>query len=216
MRAHRGLRGRRGQPVGRPPVTKPPETDAEMAAAHVSGLATVHNDTVHLAPYDPDWPIQYAAEAAKIRTALGAKALVLEHVGSTSIPGLPAKPVLDILLAVADSADEDAYAPALTAQGYRLHIREPDWEQHRLLKGERPTVNLHVFTQGSGEIRRMIAFRDRCRAHPEERRLYEENKRALAGRVWRYVQHYANAKAEVVEAIIARAFAEASGHSTRD
>jgi GrpB-like predicted nucleotidyltransferase (UPF0157 family) len=140
---------------------------------------------------------------------------MLEHVGSTSIPGIPAKPVLDVLLAVADSADESAYVPALTDQGYRLHIREPDWEQHRLLKGLDPAVNLHVFTQGSPEISRMIAFRDRCRAHPEERRLYEETKRALAGRVWRYVQHYANAKGEVVEAIIARALSEAPGQSTR-
>ena len=189
-------------------MAKPPETDAEMAATHVSGIATVHNDTVYLAPYDPAWPTQYEAEAAKIRAALGERALVLEHVGSTSIPGIPAKPVLDVLLAVADSADEAAYVPALVAQGYRLHIREPEWEQHRLLKGQDPAINLHVFTDGSHEIRRMIAFRDRCRTLPEERRLYEETKRALAGRVWRYVQHYANAKGEVVEAIIARALAE--------
>ena len=189
-------------------MTKPPETDEEMAAAHVSGKATVHNDTVYLAQYDPAWPAQYEAEAVKIRAALGERALVLEHVGSTSIPGLRAKPVLDILLAVADSADEPSYVAALAGQGYRLHIREPDWEQHRLLKGLEPAVNLHVFTQGSPEIARMIAFRDRCRTHPEEKRLYEETKRALAGRVWRYVQHYANAKGEVVEAIIARGLAE--------
>ena len=196
-------------------MAKPPETDAEMAAAHVSGTPSVHNDTVYLAPYDPAWPAWYEAEAAKIRAALGERALMLEHVGSTSIPGIPAKPVLDVLLAVADSADEAAYVPALVAHGYRLHIREPDWEQHRLLKGQDPAVNLHVFTDGSHEIRRMIAFRDRCRTQPEERRLYEETKRALAGRVWRYVQHYANAKGEVVEAIIARALAEQPGQSTR-
>ena len=189
-------------------MSQPPESDEEMAAAHVSGTATIHNDTVYLAPYDPAWPLRYDAEAAKIRAALGDRALVLEHVGSTSIPGIPAKPVIDVLLAVADSGDEDAYVPALVAQGYRLHIREPDWHEHRLLKGSDPQVNLHVFTRGSREIRRMIAFRDRCRAHPEERQLYEDTKRALAARRWRYVQHYANAKAEVVEAIIARALAE--------
>jgi GrpB-like predicted nucleotidyltransferase (UPF0157 family) len=152
--------------------------------------------------------VQYEAEAAKVRTALGPAALVLEHVGSTSIPGIPAKPILDILLAVADSSDEAAYVPTLVSQGYRLHLREPEWEQHRLLKGVAPAVNLHVFTAGSPEVRRMLAFRDRCRRHPEERQLYEDAKRALAGRVWRYVQHYANAKGEVVEAIIARALAE--------
>ena len=97
-------------------MTKP-ETDEEMAAIRVSGSVTPHNAQIYLAPYDPIWPDQYAAEAAKIRDALGDAARVLEHVGSTSIPGLSAKPILDILLAVPDSADEAAYVPALTGQG---------------------------------------------------------------------------------------------------
>jgi len=189
-------------------VTKAPETDEEMAALRVSGTVTPHNAQVYLAPYDPTWPAQYEAEAAKIRAALGEAAIVLEHVGSTSIPGIPAKPIIDVLLAVANSSDENAYVPALTAQGYRLHLREPDWEQHRVMKGEHPDVNLHVFTVGSREVVRMLAFRDRCRSHPEERRLYLETKQALAGRVWRHVQHYANAKSDAVEAIIARALPE--------
>jgi GrpB-like predicted nucleotidyltransferase (UPF0157 family) len=186
-------------------MTRKPETDEEMAAIRVSGTVTPHNAQVYLAPYDPTWPEQFEGEAAKIRAALGDGALVLEHVGSTSIPGLPAKPILDILLAVADSSDEASYVPALTAQGYRLHLREPDWEQHRVIKGDQPLVNLHVFTAGSREIARMTAFRDRCRNVPEERQLYLDTKTALAGRVWRHVQHYANAKGDVVEAIIARA-----------
>lgn len=186
-------------------MTKKPETDEEMAAIRVSGAVTAWNNTIPLYPYDPTWPAQYAAEAAKIRVALGEGAIVLEHVGSTSIPGLSAKPILDILLAVANSSDEDSYVPALTAQGYRLHLREPDWEQHRVLKGDAPMVNLHVFTAGSGEIARMLGFRDRCRTHPEELALYQQTKQRLAGQVWRHVQHYANAKGEVVEAIIARA-----------
>lgn len=186
-------------------MTKAPETDEELAAVRVGGTVTPHNAAIHLAPYNPAWPAQYAAEEAKIRAALGDAALVLEHVGSTSIPGISAKPILDILLAVADPADEDAYVPALTRQGYRLHLREPDLEQHRLMKGDDPPVNLHIFTVGSKEIARMVGFRDRCRSHPEERRLYEETKRELAARTWRHVQHYANAKSEVVEAITARA-----------
>ena len=189
-------------------MSRPPETDEEMAAIRISGTMTPHNAPIHLAPYDPTWPVRYAAEDTKIRTALGERALVLEHVGSTSIPGIPAKPIIDILLAVADSSDEDAYVPDLTAQGYRLHLREPDWEQHRVMKGVNPDVNLHVFTVGSGEVVRMLAFRDRCRSHPEELRPYLETKRDLASRTWRHVQHYANAKAEVVESIIARALAE--------
>ena len=189
-------------------MTKKPETDEDMAAIRVSGAVTPYNAAIHLAEYDETWPVQYAAEAAKIRAALGERALVLEHTGSTSIPGLCAKPLIDILLAVADSADEDAYVPALTAQGYRLHLREPDWHEHRVLKGDAPMVNLHVFTVGSAEIERVLGFRDRCRHNADERRLYEETKRALAARTWRHVQHYANAKGDVVEEIIARALAE--------
>jgi GrpB-like predicted nucleotidyltransferase (UPF0157 family) len=191
-------------------MTAKPETDDEMAAIRVSGTVTPHNAQIYLAPYDPTWPEQYEREAAKIRAALTDKAMVLEHVGSTSIEGVPAKPILDILLAVADSSDEDAYVPTLTAQGYRLHLREPEWEQHRVMKGDWPSVNLHVFTVGSREIERMIAFRDRCRGVPAERQLYLETKQVLAGQVWRHVQHYANAKGEVVEAIIARALAAKS------
>jgi len=186
-------------------MTRLPDTDEEMAALRISGTVTAHSDTIRLAPYDPAWPALYAQEAAKIRAALGDGALVLEHVGSTSIPGMSAKPILDILLAVANSADEASYVPPLTAQGYRLHLREPNWEQHRVFKGENPSVNLHVFTNGSREIARMLGFRDRCRTHPEEFALYLAVKQELAGRVWRHVQNYANAKSDVVEAIIARA-----------
>jgi GrpB-like predicted nucleotidyltransferase (UPF0157 family) len=189
-------------------VTAKPETDEEMAALRVSGSVTAWNNTIPLFDYDPAWPVQYAGEEAKIRAALGAGAVVLEHVGSTSIAGIPAKPIIDILLAVANSADEGAYVPALSAHGYRLHIREPDWHEHRVLKGDDPLVNLHVFTVGSPEIARMVGFRDRCRTHPEERDLYARTKRELAARTWRHVQHYANAKSEVVEEIIARALQE--------
>ncbi len=189
-------------------MSKRPDTDEEMAALRVSGTVTPHEAPISLFPYDPQWPAQYAREEAKIRAALGAAALVLEHVGSTSIPGMSAKPILDILLAVSDSADESSYVPQLTSQGYRLHLREPSWEQHRVLKGDSPSVNLHVFTAGSREIIRMLAFRDRCRAVPQEAALYQTTKQALAARVWRHVQHYANAKSDVVEAIVARALAK--------
>jgi GrpB-like predicted nucleotidyltransferase (UPF0157 family) len=188
-------------------MSKKPETDEELAAIRLDGVVVPHNATIDLFDYDPDWPGLYALEAAKIRAALGDDVLVLEHVGSTSIPGLCAKSLIDIVLGVADSADEDAYVPALTAQGYRLQVREPEWHEHRLMKGDGPAVNLHIFTAGSDQITRMVAFRDHCRANPEERRLYEAAKRELAARTWRHVQHYANAKSEVVEAIIARALA---------
>src|SRR6516162_1576587 len=90
------------------------------------GEPTVLNGPVELVDYNPEWPRQFAREAEHIRAVLGDRAIRIEHVGSTSVPGLIAKPIIDILLVVADSANEQAYAPALTAAGYVLRIREPD------------------------------------------------------------------------------------------
>jgi GrpB-like predicted nucleotidyltransferase (UPF0157 family) len=159
---------------------------------------------VTLAEPDPAWADWYAREEARIRRALGSRALQIEHVGSTSVPGLCAKPVIDIVLSVADSADEATYVPDLEAAGYELHLREPEWHEHRFLRDHHPDVQIHVFPIGSTEIERMLLFRDRLRAHPDERGLYEHTKRELAARRWDYVQDYADAKSEVVEAIIAR------------
>jgi GrpB-like predicted nucleotidyltransferase (UPF0157 family) len=160
---------------------------------------------VVLTPYDPEWPRLYEREAGRIRAALGGRALVLEHVGSTSIPGLAAKPKIDILLVVADSADEEAYVPALEAAGYTVRIREPEWQEHRLLKGPEVDLNLHVFSSGAAEVERLLRFRDHLRADPADRELYERTKRGLAERDWETVQDYADAKSDVVEAILLRA-----------
>ncbi len=158
-----------------------------------------------IADYDPRWPQDFEREAEKIRAALGPRALVVEHVGSTSVPGLAAKPVIDILLVVADSADEDFHAPALSAAGYALRIREPEWFEHRMFKGTEPEVNLHVFSAGCAEIDRILLFRDWLRSHPDDRELYQETKLALAGRDWRCVQDYADAKTQVIREIMDRA-----------
>ena len=166
-----------------------------------------------LAEYDAAWPDHFAREAARIRTALGDRALRIEHVGSTAVPGLAAKPLIDVLLVVADSADEPTYVPDLEAVGFVLRIREPDWHEHRVLKRTAIDVNLHVFSVGSSEIERMLRFRDWLRGNPADRELYERTKREMAGRHWRYVQNYADAKTEVVEAIVARAEASAEAQS---
>jgi GrpB-like predicted nucleotidyltransferase (UPF0157 family) len=163
---------------------------------------------IHLADYDPDWPILYEREAARVRGLLGDRVRLLEHVGSTAVLGLPAKPVVDMLLAVADSADEPAYVPSLEAGGYAVWIREPDWHEHRLFKGPDTDIHLHTFSEGSSEITRMLVFRDRLRANDDERERYLRAKRELAARHWVYIQDYADAKGEVVEGIIARAFAD--------
>jgi GrpB-like predicted nucleotidyltransferase (UPF0157 family) len=168
-----------------------------------------HNAAIHLAEPDPTWPEQYVEQAAKVRAALRARAVVVEHTGSTSVPGLPAKPVLDILLLVADPTDEAAYVPDLERAGFVLHLREPGWHQHRLLRGTDPAVNLHVFAVASPEAERMLLFRDRLRDNPDELERYARAKRELAAREWAVVQDYADAKSEVVEAIIARARADA-------
>ena len=183
-----------------------PEREAELQAVRLDKVEVL-GGPIELVEYDAAWPGLYEREAEKIRAALGDRVLVLEHAGSTSVPGLAAKPIVDIVLAVADSADEDAYVPPLEAAGYVLTIREPDWHEHRLLKGRDPTVNLHVFSHGSPEVERMLVFRDRLRSDEAERTLYERTKRDLAGRTWTYVQDYADAKTEVVEAILARALA---------
>lgn len=165
--------------------------------------------TVTLADYDTRWPDLFAREAARVRSVLGDTAERVEHVGSTSVPGLPAKPIIDMVLAVPDSADEARYVPALEAAGYRLVIREPDWFEHRVFKGPDTNVNLHVFTTGATEIDRMLRFRDWLRATERDRDLYADTKRDLARRTWRHIQHYADAKDDVVAEIMARA--EAAG-----
>jgi GrpB-like predicted nucleotidyltransferase (UPF0157 family) len=162
--------------------------------------------TVTLVDYDDGWPRQYEDQAARIRGALGDRVVRLEHIGSTSVPGLAAKPIIDILLVVPDPADEDAYVPALERAGYRLVIREPGFDEHRVLRvrGRVPEVNLHVFPPGSAEIDRYLWFRDRLRSDDADRRLYQDAKRRLAGRHWAYIQDYADAKSGVVEEIIER------------
>jgi GrpB-like predicted nucleotidyltransferase (UPF0157 family) len=161
--------------------------------------------TIYLAPYDPDWTKQFSLQAKQIRDALSERVLLLEHVGSTSVPGLSAKPVIDMVLAVSNSADEPSYVPLLEARGFVLRIREPDWFQHRLLKAPDIAGNLHVFSIRCEEIDRMLTFRDWLRMHDEDRRLYEETKRKLAAQTWKDTQHYADAKSEVVQEILGRA-----------
>jgi GrpB-like predicted nucleotidyltransferase (UPF0157 family) len=189
--------------------THPPAlTREEQILAVRIGEVVPLNGPILIADYDPAWPQLYTREAERIRAALGDQVLLLEHVGSTSVSGLAAKPRIDILLVVPRSADEPDYVPALEAAGYVLHIREPDWYEHRVFKGPDTDVNLHVFSPGCPEIARMRLFRDWLRANAADRELYERTKRDLARREWKYTQQYADAKAEVVEAILARAQSE--------
>jgi GrpB-like predicted nucleotidyltransferase (UPF0157 family) len=175
--------------------------DEELQAVTV-GPREPHNAPITLAAYDPDWPRSFRREAGRLRSVLGDAALHIEHVGSTSVPGLVAKPIIDILLVVPDSADEPRYLPRLQAAGYVLRIREPEWFEHRLFKGPDTDINLHVFSPGAAEVQRMLCFRDRLRDDDAARSRYARVKRDLAQRTWRHVQDYADAKAAVVSEIL--------------
>jgi GrpB-like predicted nucleotidyltransferase (UPF0157 family) len=159
---------------------------------------------IQIMDHDPLWPEVFRREADRIRTLLGCRALQIEHTGSTSVPGLAAKPIIDMLLVVADSSDEPAYVPILKRAGYSLCIREPNWHEHRMFKGPAADINLHVFSSGCPEINRILNFRDWLRNNAADRDLYERTKRDLAEKEWVDVQDYANAKTAVIEEILAR------------
>ena len=163
------------------------------------------NGRVRISEPDPKWPYLFRQEDSRIRGALGDRVLALEHVGSTSVPGLPAKPCVDLLLVVADSADEPAYLPDLEGAGYSLVIREPGWYEHRVLKGPSINLNLHVFSEGCEEVDRMRLFRDYLTADTGARERYVAVKRELAERTWERIQDYADSKTGVISELLAEA-----------
>ena len=192
------------------PPAGEPSLEERMQAVRIGPLQPLTGKIV-IAPYSEEWPRMFASQADRIGAALGARALMLEHAGSTSVPGLAAKPIIDIVLVVTDPANEADYVPALEAAGYTLRIREPDWYQHRLLKFTDPDVNLHVFGPDCEEVARMLLMRDWLRRDDADRALYERTKRELAQRDWTYAQQYADAKSEVVREILGRARAALGG-----
>ena len=163
------------------------------------------NGRVRLSDHDPKWPYLFKQEDARIRGALGDRVLSLDHVGSTAVPGLVAKPCVDLLLTVADSADEPAYVPDLEAAGYSVVIREPDWYEHRVLDGPNINLNLHVFTEGCEEIGRMLLFREYLIANADARDRYTVVKRELAEHTWERIQDYADAKSDIVTELLGEA-----------
>ena len=165
---------------------------------------------IRVVNYDPEWPQMFEREAERIRNALGDHALRIEHVGSTSVPELPAKAIIDMVLVVSESNNEPQYVAALETAGYRLHLREPGWYEHRMFKGPENRVNLHVFSSGCPEIERMVRFRNWLRVSKDDRELYARTKQALAEREWKYTQNYADAKSAVIEEIMSRAGRAAS------
>lgn len=158
---------------------------AEQITRHHAEAAVVYVDahptgyTVRIEESDTGWPARYDELAAQILTLLGDRALDIQHIGSTSVPGMPAKPIIDIDLTVADPGDEVAYSPALKTLGYVHWITEPEWHGHRLFKMlTEPRVHLHVFGPECPEVVRHTMFRDWLRTHPQNREQYAAAKRA--------------------------------------
>jgi GrpB-like predicted nucleotidyltransferase (UPF0157 family) len=176
-----------------------------QAIRWVDGVPAEFDPIVIVDP-DPSWPAEYERESERILAALGGLVVRIEHVGSTSVPGLPAKPIVDIDVQVPDSADEDAYVPALVGAGYRHVLREPWWNGHRMLVRTDGGVNLHVFQAGSPEPLRHLLFRDWLRSHPDDRDLYAAAKRRLAVETADDPDSYNLDKNAVIDDIYSRIF----------
>lgn len=156
---------------------------------------------VVLTPYDPSWPTRYEAQRQRLVAALGAKARRIQHIGSTSVPGLVAKPVIDVLLVVDDVQDEAAYLGPLEASGYLLRVREPG---HRMLRTPDLGVHVHVWSEGDPAVDAHLAFRDQLRVSKYDRDRYAATKRELAAQLWPTMDHYAAAKSDVIREILNR------------
>jgi GrpB-like predicted nucleotidyltransferase (UPF0157 family) len=163
---------------------------------------------VRIQDYDPTWPARFRVFADRVRGVLGDRALTVEHIGSTSVPGLAAKPIIDMLLTVSEVSDEAFYVPPLQSLGLGLRVRETD---HRMLRTPQRDVHLHLYEPNCPEVRDHLDFRDWLRVSAADRALYEKTKRRLAGRRWGDTNDYAIAKTETVHAILTRARAWRAG-----
>ena len=166
--------------------------------------------SIELVAYDASWPSRFERERARIGAALGAIAQRIDHIGSTAVPGLQAKPIIDIQVGVGDPDSEATYLPPLQAAGYRLRVREP---RHRMLRTPGLDVHVHVCASGGDWERRHLLFRDWLRVEQADADLYAEVKRVLAARDWDDMNEYANAKTETVLSILERAEAWAAATS---
>lgn len=174
-------------------------------------VGDVERRRVVLVEHDPAWAARAATLLGEVRAALADRVDLAAHVGSTAVPGLVAKPIVDLVVTVAAPDHEAAWLPALTDLGWELRVREPDWFSHRMLRTAQRDAHLHVFPTGCVEVGRMLALRDRLRHDPAARARYGACKQRLAARAWPTMQHYADAKGEVVEEILAQAPLEAPG-----
>jgi GrpB-like predicted nucleotidyltransferase (UPF0157 family) len=173
--------------------------DAYLSAVLIGGR---ERRAIVICEYDEAWPERFNEERARVLSALGGAALRIEHIGSTAVPGLAAKPIVDVLVTVADVNDENAFRTALEAQGYQLRVREPG---HRMFRTTARAVHIHVWSDADPEVERHLRFRDRLRVSGEDRAAYEQLKRNLARRDWSDMNAYADAKGALITEILDRA-----------
>ncbi|QWT25144.1 GrpB family protein [Subtercola sp. PAMC28395] len=162
---------------------------------------------VELHSYDPQWPAIYAEHRQRIVDALADVTFTIEHIGSTSVPGLAAKPIIDIVVTVADITAEERYLDPLLAAGYVLRVREP---AHRLVRTPARDVHVHLLERGDPAVDEYLLLRDHLRSNADDRALYESTKRSLLNQRWADMNDYAEAKTTVILAIKARARARAA------
>jgi GrpB-like predicted nucleotidyltransferase (UPF0157 family) len=172
-------------------------TEEQLQSISVGQRDTRHS-TIELVSSDPAWAERFARLSHDIRSALGSRLVSIEHVGSTAIPGLPAKPIIDIDATVHDPADESGYRDALERLGFVLTIRESEWHQHRMFKLREPRTNLHIYAEGCSLPARDVAFRDLLRNDRQLAVTYSELKRELSSHKWSSSQHYAEGKSELI------------------
>jgi GrpB-like predicted nucleotidyltransferase (UPF0157 family) len=190
-----------------PPLPRPsvPLTPGQMAQRAIGDRPAEVTKPITIIAYDPSWPTRFRRAEARIRAALGDRALAVAHVGSTAVPGLAAKDRVDIDLIVTDPADEDAYVPQLAAAGFTLRTREPHWYEHRCLWTDNHDASLHVFGPDCDEHLRHLIFRDWLRDHPADRDRYAARKHDAAAEHPMSMAHYVHSKAAVIVEILGRA-----------
>lgn len=160
---------------------------------------------IEIVAYDPAWPTTYEVERQRIAAALGELARDIAHIGSTSVPGLAAKPIIDILVSVARLEPVAVYATPLARLGYEYFAVLGNAERLSFGRGSPHTHHIHIVQQGSAEEWRPLAFRDYLRAHPAVAREYGELKRALAARFALNRRGYVSAKTAFIRAVEAKA-----------
>lgn len=179
-------------------IRKPRRADVDEVEL-VGGVEKRHLEVVG---YDEHWPVIFRAHEARLRQALGSADVEIEHIGSTSVPGLAAKPIIDIVVTVDDITAEEDYLEPLIAVGYELRTREPG---HRLVRTPTRDVHVHIMQRGNPAVDNYLLLRNRLRADADDRALYEQTKRTLLSQGFDDMNAYADAKTAVVSAIMGRA-----------